>query len=136
MRSLNTGVFILIVTILTGCVTSSVSRLNDTQRSPIPPSEVQIYLEEEDIESEYEKMALIDLSGSSGWTDQEDVFDEAREEAAAIGANGVLFQNYEEAGTGERVAAAVFGTGADNDSEMIAIYVFEEEQEDMASEKN
>ncbi|PEN11339.1 hypothetical protein CRI94_16270 [Longibacter salinarum] len=114
---------------LTGCVTSSVSRLNNTERDPIPPSIVKVYLEEEDIEGEFEKMALIDLSGSSGWTDQEDLFEKAREEAAAIGANGVLFRNYEEAGTGEQIAAAFFGTPSDNDSEMIAIYVYREWEE-------
>lgn len=108
---------------LAGCVTASVSRLDNTQRPPLETSEVTIYLEEDDIPGEFEKMAVIDISGTSGWTDEEQLYNKAREEAAKIGANGVLFESLEEAGTGEKVASALFGTGADNDAKMIAIYV-------------
>lgn len=111
--------------VLNGCVTSSVTRLNDMQRDPISPSQVTIYLEEQDIPSEYQEMALIDISGSSGWTDQSDIYKKARKKAAEIGANGVLYRSYEEAGTGERVASALFGTYSDNDAEMVAIHVID-----------
>jgi len=84
---------------------------------------VTVYLDESDIQGEYEKMAIINLEGASGWTDESDIYRKAREEAAKIGANGVLFQSMEEAGTGEQVANALFGTGSDTDSKMIAIYV-------------
>lgn len=121
--------------LFSGCVTSSVSRLNDTQRAPISPSEVTVYLDEKDIEGDYEQMALIDLSGSSSWTDQSDVYEKARKEAAEIGANGVLFRSYEEAGTGEKVASALLGTSSDNDAEMIAIYVYSESNEEKKIER-
>ena len=111
--------------ILSGCVTASVTTLNNTDRPPISPEDVTIYLQESDIKGEFEKMAIIDLSGASGWTNEEQIYEKARKEAAEIGANGVLFQEMEEAGTGEQVASAIFGTGSDTDAKMIAIYVFE-----------
>jgi hypothetical protein len=119
------SLFILAV-VLAGCVTASTTRLNQTERPALTPDEVTIYLDEEDVTGEYEKMALIDLSGASGWTDEEQIFNKAREEAAEIGANGVLFEEIEEAGTGEQVASALFGTGSDTDAKMIAIFVFED----------
>ena len=98
--------------------------LNGQTRPALEPSEVTIYLEESDITGTFEKMAVIDLSGASGWTDEKMIYEKARKEAAKIGANGVLFQEIEEAGTGERVASALFGTGADTDAKMIAIFVY------------
>jgi hypothetical protein len=108
---------------LTACVTASVTKLDSTNREPIKQDRVTIYLEEDDIEGDFSKVAVIDLSGSSGLTDESMIYEKAREEAAEIGANGVLFDDMEEAGTGERVASAVFGTGSDTDAKMITIYV-------------
>ena len=115
--------------LLSGCVTTSVTQLDNTEREPLTPEEVTIYLEEDDVPNEFDKVAVIDLSGASGWTDEEQIYEKAREEAAELGANGVLFDNMEEAGTGERIASAVFGTGSDTDAKMIAIYVHESEEE-------
>ena len=109
--------------VLVGCVTANVTRLNQTSRPPTTPDQVTVYLDESDIQGEYEKMAIINLEGASGWTDESDIYRKAREEDPKIGANGVLFQSMEEAGTGEQVANALFGTGSDTDSKMIAIYV-------------
>jgi len=115
-------VLVLIATLFAGCVQASVTRLNDTTRPPLQPSQVTIYLDEDDIEGDYEKMGLIDLSAMSG-IKEEKIYKKAREEAAEIGANGVMLQNMEEAGTGEKVASALLGTGSDTDAKMIAIYV-------------
>jgi len=97
--------------------------LNGEQRPALQPEEVTIYLDEDDIDGDFEKMAVIDLSGASGWTNEKMIYEKARKEAAEIGANGVLFEEIEEAGTGEQVAAAIFGTGSDTDAKMIAIFV-------------
>jgi len=110
------------VIFLTGCVTASVTRLDNTKREPIDPSQVTIYLEEKDVPAEYEKMAVIDLSAMSGMKEKK-IYEKAREKAAEMGANGILHQSVEEAGTGERIASALFGTGSDTDAKMVAIYV-------------
>lgn len=112
-----------VAAVFAGCVSSSVARLDGDQRARVPPSEVTVYLEEDDIPAPYEKQAVIDLSGAHGWTDTADLYEEAREEAAEIGANGVLVEKVEEAGVLERVAEAVFGIPADNDARMVALYV-------------
>jgi uncharacterized protein YidB (DUF937 family) len=123
---------ILVSAVAWGCVTSNVTRLNDTERPPLRKEDVTIYLEEESIEGEYDEMAVINIEASANLTDESDVYKRAREDAAKIGANGVLFEKMEEAGTGERVAAALVGTGADTDAKMVAIYV-ENASEDRAA---
>jgi len=74
-------------------------------------------------------LAVIDLSAMSGMK-EEKIYEKAREKAAEIGANGVLHQKIEEAGTGERVAAAFFGTSSDTDAKMIAIHVPEDDSDE------
>lgn len=118
-----------IAVFLSGCVTASVTRLNGEKRKATNPKDVTIYLKESDIPGEYTEMALIDLSGGATFTNQQDVMNRARKETAEIGGNGVLYKSWEEAGTGEQIASAVFGVPADNDAEMIAIYVQDKAQE-------
>lgn len=108
---------------LSGCVTASTTMLDTQQRPATQPDDVRIYLEEDDVPRSFTKVAVIDLSGASGWTDQEQIYQKARKEAARVGANGVLLQQMEEAGTGEKLASALFGTGSDTDAQMVAIYV-------------
>lgn len=81
---------ILAVLALTGCASSSV--LVGTQRPPIDPSQVKIYL---DPPPRYEKVAMLDAGSRNSWaiTDQgktNKVIERLKEEAADLGANGIL----------------------------------------------
>jgi hypothetical protein len=44
----------------------------------------------------YDRIAMIYLKGDQTFTDQEDLFRKAREKAAEIGANGLMFQSMTE----------------------------------------
>jgi hypothetical protein len=115
--------------LLSGCVTTSVTPLSSEQYDPIAPEEVTIYLSEEDIPRNYAKVALIQAKGDYQMTDQEKMFKKVREDAAELGANGVLFQGMQEPETGAKVAKFFLGTPASRKGEMIAIYVFTEDDE-------
>lgn len=83
-------VSLLAVLALTGCASSSV--LVGTQRAPIDPSQVRIYL---DPPPSYEKVALLDAGSRNSWaiTDQgktNKVMERLKAEAAELGANGIL----------------------------------------------
>src|SRR5947199_247623 len=83
-------VSLLAVLALTGCASSSV--LVGTQRAPIDPSQVRIYL---DPPPNYEKVALLDAGSRNSWaiTDQgktNKVMERLKAEAAELGANGIL----------------------------------------------
>lgn len=114
---------ILVLPLLAGCVSTNVTSLSSSQYPPVHPEEVTIYLDEEDIPGEYEKMALINARGDYSTTDERAMFKAVRKRAAKLGANGVLVRRVKEPGTGEKVAHHFLGIGADRQGEMILIRV-------------
>lgn len=101
---------ILASLILSGCAASS-SILVGTARSPISPDQVKIYLSPP---KAYEEVAVLDASSKSSWaaTDQgkmDVVVTRLKEEAAKLGANGVIFR-----GTGEQYGGSVGTANASN----------------------
>ena len=94
------------VLLLGGCASSHV--MIGEVRPPISPDQVKLYLHPPE---KYEEIAIIDASSrrSIVFTDQQKmnkVIARLKEEAAKVGANGILIQ-----GTGDEQAGAV-GTGA------------------------
>ena len=91
--------------LLAGCASSHV--LVGTARPPISPDQVKIYLHPP---AKYEEIAIIDASsrGSPAFTDQQKmnkVINRLKQEAAAVGANGVLLSD-----VGDQAVGSV-GTG-------------------------
>lgn len=114
---------ILLALILSSCVQTSATMLSSKTFPALTPEEVTIYLSEEDIPGEYERIAIINATGDTNYTNQAQLYEAVRKRAASIGANGVLHAVIEEAGTGAQVAAAVLGTTTNRRAEMIAIFV-------------
>lgn len=108
---------------LTGCVHTSVTRLSTEEYPPLSPSEVAIYLEEEDIPADYEKVALIYVEASER-IGIDELYEETREEAAKLGANGILVIGFREPRLREKVAEHFLGIDADREGKLIAIYVY------------
>jgi hypothetical protein len=93
--------------LLSGCTSSHV--LVGKQRPPISPADVQIYL---DPPAQYEKVAVLESNNraSFAFTQQQKtnkVVDRLKEEAAALGANGILLQ-----GVGDQYAGSVGSANA------------------------
>lgn len=97
--------------LLAGCATSSV--IVGKVRPPIAPAQVKIYLNPP---LKFEEIALLETSSSASWsfTDQgkmDTVMARMKEQAAKLGANGVLLR-----GTGERpsggISTGTFGGNA------------------------
>jgi hypothetical protein len=91
--------------ILTACASSHV--LIGTQRPPIPPEQVRVYVHPP---VRYEEVAIVDASSkeSFAFTDQQKmntVIGRLKEEAAGLGANGLLLE-----GLGDMYAGSV-GSG-------------------------
>lgn len=118
-----TPLLVLLLALLTGCISTSTVPLDGAQRAPIHPDEVTIYLDAADVPAGFEKVAIIYAEGDHAATDQARLFKKVRKEAARVGANGVLIQQVKEPGTAAKVAQVVLGLEADRQAEMIAIYV-------------
>lgn len=136
-RSLLT-VLLGIVMVSAGCASSHI--LVGKARSPISPEQVKIYLRPP---AKYDEIALLEASSKNSWAiTQQGKMDKAierlKEEAAQLGANGILIQ-----GSGNEYGAAVntgaatvkgntaYGTGTSipvihKAASGVAIFVFEE----------
>ena len=93
---LKTLVFPLIAIFLASCATGS-AVVTGTERTPIDPTLVKLYLEKPP--ENYEVIGLVNAASDAGWTVQESMdyaIQELKNQAARIGANGVLI-----ASTGE-----------------------------------
>ena len=110
---------------LAACVTVSKSILTESyMANPVPPGEVTVWLASmsDSIPSDCERVAILHASGAQDYTNEGQMFDKLREEAGKLGANAVFIQNMEDAGTGERVVSALFGTESDRDSDALALH--------------
>ena len=95
------------VLLIAGCASGS-AIVTGTTRDPIDPSQVKLYLEAP--EQEYEAIALVKASSDWGWTAQgstDYAIDELKNQAAKLGANGILIT-----GTGENTSTSVGGYGS------------------------
>lgn len=116
----------LIPLVAVACVSANATLINPSA-APYPavaPDSVVIYTSMSELEDlEYERIAIIEASGSGDFTDQADMLEAMREKAGEVGANGLLLPDIEEPGAGARVAAAVFGTDTTRTGSVIAIRV-------------
>ncbi len=114
---------LLSVMVLTGCISTSVTPLSGRNYPALQPEDVVIYLHEQDIQAEYDKIAIIYARGDYAMTDEARMFKAVRKKAARLGANGVILQDVREPSTGAKVADHFLGVGADRRGELLAIYV-------------
>jgi hypothetical protein len=107
-----TVVTVVLASILTACASSHV--LIGTQRPPISPDQVRVYIHPP---ARYEEVAIVDASSkeSFAFSDQQKmnkVIYRMKEEAAGLGANGLLLE-----GVGDMYAGSVgsgFGSATAN----------------------
>ncbi len=73
----------------------------------LPPGSIRttslIYLDEHDVPYEYEAIALVHARGDDDWTDEGDMIQAMREEAAKLGAHAIIIEWIEEPGALEHV---------------------------------
>lgn len=96
---------VLVLLALAGCASGS-AIVTGTVRTPLTPEQVTIYLEPP---ADFEVIGLVNASSNAGWTEQGSVdyaIKELKEQAAKLGANGVLLVS-----SGERTTTAVGGYG-------------------------
>jgi uncharacterized protein YidB (DUF937 family) len=93
---------------------------------PVPVDSVAVYLSVDDVPGDYEKVALITAEGDFDTTSREGMIEKVREEAAMLGANGVLLERIEEPGTGGKVSEMFLGVGGERKGRMLAIRVMED----------
>jgi len=113
---------LLVLLFLAGCVQVSKTVLIDRSSMPVPRESVYVFLANDSIPASCERVAILHASGDEDMVNEGDMMNELRSEAGKLGANAIHILSMEEAGGGERAAAAFFGTEADMDSDAVALW--------------
>jgi hypothetical protein len=113
---------LILVAALSGCVTVNKTVLMDRSSTPVPASEVYVFLPEDAIPEDCERVALFDAEGEQDMTSEADMLDKMREEAGKLGANAIQIRDVREAGTGERIVGAVFDTPVERRGNAVALW--------------
>ena len=95
----------LFVSVITGCATGSSIVVGEV-REATDPSQVKLYLE---VPDSYEVIGIVTASSDAGWTEQGSIdyaVEELKNQAAKLGANGVLIES-----TGSQTSTVVGGYG-------------------------
>ena len=106
---------------IAGCVSADATKLAATAYEPIPPEQVTIYMDEADAPTTYEKVALINLRGETGWTNEKGMYSAARKKAAKLGANGLILGDIDEPTNTSKLAGAFLGVPVNRKSVAVAI---------------
>lgn len=111
------------VLFLAACVSVNKSVLRPGL-APVPFDDVQVFFEGDSI-PEHTRVAILNASGSSGFTNESQMIDKLREEAAKLGANAVILSGMKEPGAGEKFVNYLAGGLADGQrkGQAIAIWV-------------
>lgn len=119
-----TAVLFISTLFTAACVSTNTAILgNAPKRAPVPADQVAIYRTAAQVPGKYEEVALLNSTGTSGWTSESGMLKSMRTKAGEIGANAIILDAISEPSAGAKVAAAALGVGAERKGKAIAIYV-------------
>lgn len=109
MKSRAAALLSLVAALTLGaCTTTSSVMLGGTGTYPEQsPSQVRVFLREDDVDREFEEIALVTARSHAGWTDETDLIRAMRKRAARLGADAIIIGDLSEPTTLERVAEVV-----------------------------
>ena len=115
----------VVTALFTGACTRTNAALidNSIHLAPTCPDAVKLYTSPESVGGPYREVALLNATGSTGWTSEAGMVKSMRKKAASVGANGIIMGNIAEPGAGAKVAAAIFGASAERKGKSVAIFV-------------
>jgi hypothetical protein len=95
------------------------------------PAAVKLYTTADRVKAEYREVALLNSTGLTRYSDEDDLIESMRKTAAKIGANGIILDGIQEPGAATKVAAEVAnvltseaaGISPERKGRAVAIYV-------------
>jgi hypothetical protein len=117
---------ILLTLAITACVTV---HTNSTLIDPSAhyaktcPKSVKLYPNPDSIGRPYQHVALLNSTGEIKYSDEAEMFESMREEAAALGANGIVLGQFDEPGALSQIAANTTQVPLKRRAQAMAIWV-------------
>lgn len=109
---------------LASCVSTNSTMLGGSQAGvALDPASIVVYRTADQVQGPYREVALLNSTGESLATNQRNMFNSMKAEAARLGANAIILESMSEPGAGAQVAAAIFGVGANRRGRAVAIDV-------------
>jgi hypothetical protein len=122
MRRKNYSMGLLAVVALAGCISTNAVKLGEpTQYPPVRPEEVQVFLKEDDVKGEFEKIAIVNAEGNYTYANDERMIEAMKKKAAKLGANAIIIGEFKDPSTVEKIADAVIGVGGEKTAKVLAI---------------
>lgn len=101
-RSLVQYCSMLLAVTAMGCVRSTTEMLSPARYPPTVPDSVTVFISVADVDAQglaFERVAMLFIRATAEFTSENAIMRRAREDAAKIGANGVIMGNTREPGT-------------------------------------
>ena len=106
------------------CVSVHATRLGEgSVYAPVPQGEVRVYPSEDDVPGEFEKIALLYVSGDADNTSHRQMIEAARKKAGRLGANAIVLGDFQDPKFTTRVASVIFNVPVERRTQMLAIRV-------------
>jgi hypothetical protein len=122
MRMKNYGMGLLAVVALAGCISTNAVKLGEpTQYPPVRPEEVKVFLKEEDVKGDFDKIAIVNAEGNYTYANDERMIEAMKKKAAKLGANAIILGEFKDPSTVEKIADAVIGVGGEKTAKVLAI---------------
>ena len=120
-RMYSLGILALVLS-LSACISSSAVQLGQpTQYPAVAPEQVQVFLKEEDVKQEFDKVALITAEGNYTYADDERMIKAMKKKAAQLGANAIVIGEFKDPSAVGKIADAVIGVGGQKTGKVLAI---------------
>lgn len=121
-KRMHTIMLLTVVMMLAACISTNAVQLGQPgQYAAVTPEEVKVFLTEEDVKADFDKVALINAEGNYNWATDEKLINAMKKKAAQLGANAIILGEFKDPSTVEKIADAVIGVGGEKKAKVLAI---------------
>lgn len=111
------------IAVASACTRTNVALLDQSIKLPSTCEQgVVMYTSPDKAPQGYVELALLNSSGSTGFTSEAGMMKSQRQKAAGIGATGIILGGIDEPGAGAKVVGAFLGTGTERKGKAVAIF--------------
>lgn len=122
MRRKNFKMGAVVLLALAGCISTNAVQLGTPGQYPaVKPEDVQVFLKEDDVKGDFDKIAIVNAEGDYSYANDERLINAMKKKAAKLGANAIILGEFKDPSTVEKIADAVIGVGGEKQARVLAI---------------
>lgn len=124
------SILVVIALLSISCMSSRVVKLSDSVRSPVAWEMVTVYEFENQVQSSFEKLAVVTVKGSAIYNTKKGLLKALCQKAGQVGANAIILSSGSDKSLAYKAASVYFTGGIVGGREYsaVAVYVFPTEK--------